>query len=163
MKVWKFVLVTAVLVSLVLGLNGRVLAVISITVTGSWSETIDASDLQAGAGSDLNSTYESGSSQVSIDISGTAGGGDDWRVDVKKVDTIWHGNLTLWVKRTSAGTGGSVSGGTFYQPVGGTDSSFFNGSDDVSGIEVQLQLTGVSVSVPPNTYTTTVTYTVVDT
>lgn len=146
-----------------MAIDKKVQAQISITVTGDWSETIDASDLQAGAGSDLIDTYESASDAVSINISGTTGAGDNWRVDVKKVDTNWHGNFILYVKRTSDGTGGTVSGGTSYQQVTDTYQSFFSGSDDVSGINVQLKLSGVSIQIPPDIYTTTVYYTVVDT
>ncbi len=136
---------------------------ISITLTGGWSETIDENDLQAGAGSDLIDTYESDSDAVSISISEATGAEDTWRVDVKKVDTNWHGNFILYVKRTSDGTGGSVSGGTSYQQMTDTYQSFFSGSDDVSGINVQLKLSGVSIQIPLDIYTTTVYYTVVDT
>lgn len=133
---------------------------ISITVTGSWSETIDESDLQGGAGSDLIDTYESAANAGIIDISATIG---DWGLDVKKVDTNWHGDFHLYAKRTSDGTGsGSISGGDTYQEVTNTDASFFSGNDDRSNVDIQLQLTGVSIQVPPDIYTTTVYYTVSD-
>lgn len=139
-------------------------APISITVTGDWSETINASDLQAGAGSDLISTYESVSNAVSIDISGTAGVSDNWRVDIKKVDSVWHNSFHLYVKRTSDGAGsGSVSGGASYQEVTDIDQSFFSGDNDRSNINVQLKLDGVSIQIPPDNYATTIYYTVVDT
>ena len=137
---------------------------IDIAVAGSWSETINAFDLISGAGSDLTDSYESAPDAVSITISGAAGVLlNAWRIEVKKVDTNWHGDFILWVRRTSDGTGGAVSGGTPYQQVTDTDSPFFNGSGDVSGIKVQLKLSGVSLQVHPDTYTTTVCYTVVDT
>jgi len=141
-------------------LCSRAAASISITVTGSWSETIDASDLVAGAGSDLISTCQSAADAVSIDTTETSG---NWGLDVKKVDTNWHSNLHLYVKRTSDGTGpGSISDGDSYQEITDTDLSFFSGNGDRSNVNVQLQLTGVSVQVPPDTYTTTIYYTVTD-
>ncbi len=155
--------ILVLLIGLIL-LCSKAEAPISITVTGSWSETIDASDLQAGAGSNLNSTYESASNAVSIDISGTAGTGDNWRINVKKVDSVWHDNFNLYVKRTSDGAGsGDISGGGFYQEVDFDDQSFFSGDNDRSNINVQLKVDGVSVQVPPNNYATTIYYTVVDT
>jgi hypothetical protein len=141
--------------------TGKKIKAQDITVTGSWFLTIDASDLQAGAGSDLIDTYESASNQVTIDISSV--GGNNWRVDVKKVDTNWHSSFHLYVKRTSNGTGsggGSISGGTSYQEVTDTDQSFFSGNRNRYGINVQLKLSGVSVQIPPDTYITTVYYTV---
>jgi len=135
---------------------------IVIAVAGSWSETINASDLIAGAGSDLIDSYESATDALSISISETTGASDAWRIDVKKVDANWHSDFILHVKRTSDGTGGSVSGGTSYQQVTDTSSSFFSGSDNVSGINSQLKSSGVSIRVPPDNYTTTIYYTVVD-
>jgi len=150
--------VLALLSSLIF--RGGICWPISIIVTGNWYETIDASDLQAGAGSDLISTYESASDTVSIDISSTAG---NWGLDVKKVDDNWHSNLHLHAKRASDGTGsGTISGGDAYQEVTDTDLSFFSGSEDRSNVNVQLRLTGVSIQVPPDAYTATVYYTVSD-
>ena len=135
---------------------------IDITAVGSWSRSITSDDLVAGAGSELKGDYESAVDAVSIDISATAGASDSWRVDVKKVDTNWQGNLILYIKRTSNGTGGSISGGTAYQEVTDSNTSFFSGSDDVSGVKAQLKLSGVSVQIPIDIYTTTVYYTIVD-
>ena len=131
-----------------------------ISVIGSWSETIDENDLLAGAGTDLKNSYESPDDQVLITISGTTGG---WRVDIKKVDANWHANLALSVRRTGSGAGGSVSGGDTYTEVTATDQPFFTGSGGVSGIKAQIKLSGISIQVLPDNYSTTVYYTVVDT
>ena len=139
---------------------GGVCWAIAITVTGNWAETIDASDLLAGAGSDLRSTYESASNAGIVDISLTAG---NWALVVKKTDTNWHGNFHLYVKRTSNGSGsGTISGGTAYQEITDLDQSFFSGSNDRSNINLQLKLEGVSIQVPPDVYTATIYYTVSD-
>lgn len=136
---------------------------IDIAVTGSWALTIDASNLTGGAGTDLTDTHESASHQVTVTISTTTGNDDNWRVDVKRTDTTWHGDFTLSVKRTGDGTGGgTITGGAAYQAVATTDNAFFSGAGDRSDIPVQLRLSGVSVQVPPDTYSTTATYTVVD-
>jgi len=132
---------------------------IDITSVGNWPLTIGENDLINGAGSDLNSTYESTTYQVSLTISGTSG---SWRVDVRKVNTNWHSDLHLWVRRTGDGSGGSVSNGSVYQELTDTDQPFFTGSDDVPGITAQLKLSGMSIQVPPDTYTATIYYTVVD-
>ena len=137
-------------------------AAISITVTGAWVETIDKNDLLYGAGSALQSAYTSVSGQVLIDISGTSGSTDAWRIDIRKVDSNWNNNLHPYVMRTSDGTGGSVSGGASYQEVTDINTSFFSGSGDVTGIKVQLRLTGVSVQIPLSSYSAVIYYTVVD-
>jgi hypothetical protein len=141
---------------------GAAWAQISISTSGSWSRSVGASDLTAGAGSDLAPAYESAAGAITVSISGTAGGADAWRIDVKKVDASWIAALRMYVRRTDSGSGGSVSGGTTYQQVTDADLSFFDGAGDVSGIGLQVQVGGVSVSVPPAPYATTVYFTVVD-
>jgi len=136
-------------------------AQMTISATGNWSPSIGEADLQSGAGSDLISTYESNSDQVSITIGGASG--KSWRVDVKRTNVVWNDDLTLSIQRTGAGSGsGSILGGTTYQLIETSDSEFFSGTEDRSGIPAQLKLGGVSLQVPPNTYSTTVTYTLVE-
>ena len=136
-------------------------AAISIGVSGSWFETIDENDLVGGPGSDLQSTYESAADQVSIDIEGADS--QSWRVDVRKIDTDWHGDLGLYVRRTSDGTGdGQITGGTSYEQVTDTYQELFSGDRDRSGINLQLMLDGVSAGLPCGNYLTTVYYTVVE-
>jgi len=137
---------------------------IDITTTGSWSEYIDVDDLQSGAGSDLTDTYTSAVDEVTLDIDNTTGSSDSWRVDVSRADTDWPTGVRLYVQRTSAGTGsGSISGGGTYSEVTSSDTTFFSGAGDRTGIDIQLRITGMSLSVSPDTYLTTVTYSVVDT
>lgn len=141
-------------------------AEISIDATGDgWAETIDAADLQAGAGSDLVGAYESATDAGSLTISGTAGNDDAWRVEVRRTDsTNWHSNFILSVKRTGDGSGdGAITGGTGYQKISNeSNDTFFSGAGDRSGIPLQFKLGGMSLQVPPATYSTTITYTVVD-
>jgi hypothetical protein len=149
------------------GLLGQV---VTVDVTGSWSLTIDQTNLQAGAGSDLVSSYESATNQVMIDINKVVYGNFwdwliayNWRVDVRRSDALWDSRLNLDVRRTGNGTGmGTISGGTAYQAVSSMDQTFFSGSRRRYDIPVQLQLRNVSIDVPPNNYSTTVVYTVTE-
>jgi hypothetical protein len=138
---------------------------IDVAITGDWSVTVDASNLAACAGSDLTSIYESEINQGIISISGTASSSDAWRLDVRRSDTNWPSAFALYVRRTGAGTGngGIISGGSEYQAVGTSDSSFFSGTGERSGVNLQLKATGVSLTVTPGTYSTSIVYTVVDT
>jgi len=142
-------------------------AEVGVTVTGSWSETVDESNLTAGPGSNLTSEYESSSSEFRIRIQGfgtNRRNPNSWRVDVRRSDATWHANLSVLVRRTSNGSGtGSISGGTSYQAVTGTDQTFFQGSNNRNGVRVQAKVGGVSLSVPPNTYRTSIVFTIVDT
>jgi len=139
-------------------------AAMDIMGSGMWSPTIGASDLTAGAGSNLTGSYQSNSDQVLISISNTMGYDDNWRVDVRRSDTNWHSNFVLSVRRTGDGTGGGlIAGGGSYQSVGISDGAFFSGAGDRSDITIQLEISGVSIQIPPATYSTSIIFTVVDT
>jgi hypothetical protein len=137
---------------------------IDLSATGGWNETVNELDLISGAGSNLVDTYESTTEATNITISNCTDDSDNWRVDVRRVDEGgWHGDFTLYVKRTSEGAGsGSISGELFYIEITFTDTPFFSGSGDRSNINIRYQLTGMSIDVSPNNYHTTVIFTVVD-
>jgi hypothetical protein len=137
---------------------------IDITATGGWSRTVNQSDLVSGPGSQLVDTYESGLDHTSIDIVNTVDKRDDWRVDVRRIDGGgWHGDFTLYAKRTSNGVGpGSASGGLSYMEITTTDTELFSGAGNLNHIDVQYQLTGMSITVLPASYNTTIIFTVVD-
>ncbi|MHB9132148.1 MAG: hypothetical protein ACYDBB_13825 [Armatimonadota bacterium] len=128
----------------------------SIVRSGSWSPT---PVLLAGAGSHLQSTYESVGDEISLTISGTSG---NWQVAVRATNILWDNSLHLFVKRSGNGTGGSVSGGTSYIEIIPTDTLLFTGSGDTADITIQLKVTGVSVWTPVSAYATTITYTLTD-
>lgn len=139
-------------------------AAMDIAAAGTWSPTAGPSDLIAGAGSDLTSSYQSISDQLLLAISNTSGNDDNWRVDVRRSDTNWHASFVISVKRTGDGIGGgSIAGGSAYQSAGVSDAAFFSGAGDRDGIPIQLQISGVSVQIPPDTYSTAIIFTVVDT
>ena len=130
-----------------------------IVATGGWSLTVDSGDLIAGAGSDLTSTYESAVSATDLAITAAA----DYRVDIRRTDGTWDGDFTLSAKRTQDGSGsGSIAGGTTYQAITTTDTELFTGNSDRTGVKVQYQVEGMSVDIAPDTYSSTVTFTIVD-
>lgn len=132
---------------------------IRITVTGSWTEYIDEADLQGPPGSDLISSYESASDQVLVSID--ARWWEIWQVSMRKIDSNWHADFTLYARRTSSGTGmGGVNGGTSYLDIRNTNRSFFSGWGDRNNIDIQYRLEGVSINIEPGIYTTTIIYTV---
>ena len=134
---------------------------ISIRVSGKWTLKIDAANLAGGAGSDLLDAYETAVDAISISITKVGG---NWRLDIKRVDTLWPAAVGVYALRTSGGSGsGTITGGdSSYQPVTTTDAYFFQGSLDRSGIGVQLKVDGVSVAIPADDYATTIYYTVTD-
>ena len=130
--------------------------------SGDWSETIDASDLIAGAGTDLISQYESATAATLITISNAPETGT-WRVNARRLDSTWHNDFALYVRRTSDGSGpGTISGGAAYMELTTVDSEMFSGTKDRSDIAMQYKLSGMSVNVSPETYSSTVILTVVE-
>ena len=144
--------VFAVLAMLVLVFfSPRASFAISISASGGWSETINADDLVSGAGSDLKSSYESATDATLLTISECQNSDDTWKVNVRYSSSSWP--FTLSVKK---------SGGN-YQTITTTQADFFSGSGNTSNIALQYKLEGMSIKIAPGTYSTTITYTVVDT
>lgn len=142
---------------LILGVAIVEAGTVDITASGGWSDVIGAADLVVGAGSNIRDK-DSAPGATLLTVSGT---GYSWRVDVRRSDTSWNGNLILYARRTSDGTGsGIVFGGTSFAPVGTIAASLFSGNGSRTNIGVQYRLHS-SVSVPPGNYSTTIIYTVV--
>jgi hypothetical protein len=132
-----------------------------ITVTGDWSLTIGEADLQGGAGSDLNSQYMSASNQIIIDINNINTG---WSLYVEGAIIHWQNPMAVWIRRTGDGSGhplGYIDGGTSWQQVTLSSQLFYWGSRRRISVPVQLGLNGVSVQIPEDVYSGTITYTVI--
>ena len=134
-----------------------------IRAEGGWSDLmIDAGYLMGGAGTDLIDMYESNSDATLLDIRFPKKD-ELWRFDVRKSDTTWFSDLSLYIRRTGSGSGsGSISGGNSYIEILDMDREFFSGNGHLNNIPLQYKLSGVSVQVPPGTYSTTVIFTLVD-
>jgi len=110
-------------------------------------------------------TLEAPTDELTIDISGIHPFNQNYRVDVTKVDSTWHSNFHLYVRRTSDGSGhnkSTISAGITYQEVTDIDQTFFSGMGGKDAITIQLNLTGVSIQVLPDSYITTIYYTALE-
>ncbi|MBN2440214.1 MAG: hypothetical protein JXJ04_02680 [Spirochaetales bacterium] len=135
---------------------------LAIKVQGRWTiGNMGAAQLTGGAGSDFPGTLESTTTEISIDVTKTD---NYWEVQISKVDNPWPSIVQIWVRRTSDGSGtpSTIQGGTTYQQVTGTDSPFFSGIGDNTGITVQIKLEGVTVGMNLDDYTSTLSYTATD-
>lgn len=129
-----------------------------LTSSGDWVESINATHLVAGAGSDLQAQFESVSGVTTLTITNAPGA---WSLRVRRGGSGGHGDVTVYVKRTSSGSGsGSIAGGTAYQALTGTDEELFSGSDARSSVSLQFKLTGLSRNVSPATYLSSLIFTV---
>lgn len=135
---------------------------VSIRVGGKWNlGNLDENNLTGGAGTDFPSTWESVSDLIDIDVTKAV---DYWEVEISKVDSPWPSQVQVWARRTTDGTGSptTITGGSTYQLVTGTDQPFFSGVGDITAIKVQLKLEGVTVGMNMDDYLTTISYTVTD-
>ena len=140
-------------------------AAVDLVGVGSYTEIVNASDLTGGAGTNLTSSYESGAAQIQLSVTEIQYE-HGFRVDVRRSDVSWHASLIVSVRRTGDGTGvGTISGGLSYQAVGTSSAAFFSGTVPEGGtysrllIPVQVQVSGVSVLIPPHSYSTHVIFT----
>jgi hypothetical protein len=137
---------------------------ITISVTGSWNLLISDADLDGPPGSDLLPEYESLSDTVIISVNNQHS--INWEVDVRKSDINWHPDLHLFIRRTSSGSGNprksGIVGGLNYQEISNSDQRFFWGWGKRTNINSQLKISGISVSIPAETYTSIIWYTAIE-
>ncbi len=126
--------------------------------SGDWAKSINATDLVAGAGSDLPAQFESVSGVTTLTISNAPGA---WTLRTRVGGSGGHGSVTVYIKRTSGGSGsGSISGGTAYQALTGSDAELFSGTEARSNIALQYKITGLSSRVSPASYLSSIFFTV---
>jgi len=133
-----------------------------ITSIGGWTASIDSIDLTAGAGSDLTNQYDSSTNVTVLTIINVPPSGA-WQLNARRSDSLWDSDFSIFIKRTSDGTGpGTISGGSAYVELSTFDTQIFTGTDNRSDIAIQYRLTGMSKTISPNTYITSVIVTVVE-
>ena len=124
--------------------------------SGGWSVDISAANLINYAGSNLEPELESASGVSNLSVTNGSGG---WTVSMRK--SGGHSNVRIFVKRTSGGIGnGNISGGTAYLELTGSNTVFFTGTQNKTGISLQYKLTGLSIDIPPAVYLSSITFTV---
>ena len=129
-----------------------------LTSGGDWVASVTAANLVSGAGSDLQAQFESVSGVTTLTITNVSGA---WSLRARRSGSQWHGDVTAYVKRTSDGSGsGSISGGTAYVALASTDTEIFSGSGARGSISLQFKLTGLSKTVSPATYLSSIIFTV---
>ena len=153
----KYVLIAFLLVSVV-GFSQKV------QVLGNWSKTLKASDISS-AGSDYESSYTSKNKQSKITITPVPNSGYNrrympFKVFVHKEDIEWHPNLKIEAM-VSSNTHGNSSGRSF-QEITNNTTLFFNTLGRRKNIPIKYKITGLSVTIPAETYATEIIYTVLN-
>ncbi len=95
----------------------------------------------------------------------------NWRVEVIKTEdaTNWPESLKLYIKRNTAGNPeGNIEDGQSYVEIPtttfeGNPLIFFTGSGDIEDIDIQFQLTGISMTLPSADYTFGVEFKIIET
>ena len=172
-----------------LGLSARAQFLIT---TSSWHPTVPVSAIsEAGLDYGSTYIIESVANQTSIDMS-IGGQNNLYQLSIQKEDANWNNNLVLSVKRTShlnvsggngngnsnaggngngnAGGNGngngnssiSISGGLTYQIITNSPTSLVQATGDFTSLLLQYKLSGLSVLIPVDTYSTTIVYTLID-
>ena len=139
----------------------------TITATGTnWAISIPSI---TEAGSNYGGLYESATNQIILAVTVPLLLSNA-KVSVHyQVNPTWHNSLILSAKRTNNGTTicalCTITGGTAYQTITQTAIELFRIQAILSlasytGIHIQLQLSGVSVTIPATSYQSSVIFTV---
>lgn len=113
--------------------------------------------------SDLTIARTAGNLTISI---ANSDGCSNWQLSVSSVTINWNANLRLWVNKTNDGStfssGASIypSGTTAYQEISLIPQNFFSGVKDRLSVQISYKISGMSVLIPVQTYSSTVYYTI---
>ncbi len=140
---------------------------VTLRVDGNWTRNIGSADLTGGAGSDLQSTYNSSNdgAAISMDISKSPWWlylfvRWNWRIDVNYEIMNWHPNMQLWVRRT--GQESDIYDGMNFQQVTTNPTYFISGNRNHYNVPLEYELRGISVYIPVDQYQVTVVYTITE-
>ncbi len=157
------VLIYCVLVALPQSLSAQLV----VSQVSTWKEVVDEADLSIPyeAGADLNSTIETSTNYNQLDVLGIADA-QGWKVAVSRQDINWPAALTLHIKRNSngiaCGTCLGVDNGTShtgYLQFTNIEQDFIFGTGEVSDIDLQFKIEGISLTLEAQSYTTEIVYT----
>ena len=152
---------------LLIALASQANAQLVVSQQSNWQNELDATDLSIPeeAGADLSSVIESSSNYNQLDILNVANS-QNWKITVSKTDINWPGAFIPYVQRTGNGTpcgtcagvntGTSVSG---YLQITNLEQDFIFGGGEVTGIDLQFRIEGISLTVDADNYSTEITFT----
>lgn len=148
---------------------------LNITSPLNWELVMDEQDVSQ-AGEDVPSSMQSASDETIMMIEGRPAwwnpnhpnhikfceqrGRCDWQVEIERADNNWHSNLKLMVRRTSGPN--NVYEGNLWREIHSYPEFFFWGQGNAENIHIQYEISGISVTIPADTYSTQVYYTVSD-
>lgn len=136
------------------------------SASGNWSSNVPASTITE-AGENYNSNWESLANQTIISLVWLR----NYTVKVKRTDVSWNTNLSIWIRKTYDGISvlgtATPAGLSNYMQLLTTDQTLFTTSTGVGipGLgsalfHVQYEIRGLSVTLPAQSYSTTITYTI---
>jgi len=131
---------------------------------GNWTKELKSSDITS-AGDDYNQFYLSGTKQTKISITPVPNSKYNkkympFKVFVSREDMEWHSDLVIEAKLTSTKHGNSS--GTNFQVITNNSTLFFNTVGSKNDLPVQYKISGLSVTIPAETYSTEIIYTVLN-
>lgn len=141
-------------------ISGSLFGQINVTVTGSWIIPIGESDIST-IGNDYPAAFTSTDNQTTLFLD-PKNKNKSIYVYVTRSDIAWHNNLTLKIRHTS--TNINIIGGSSFTTITNSQSPvtpLFNWKGDFITIPLQYEITGISVLLPVASYSTIITYTVI--
>ena len=127
---------------------------------GPWNSTIDAGDLEAGAGSEFNSPVAIDVLVSTLAISGTGGGNWNVKVSLTGEGAEWLSGVSIAVKRGGDSDDNDISGGLTYRVLTSSPEVFFSGTGDYESIEILLRVEGFDIHARPDEYNLGIRYTI---
>lgn len=156
------------LFGLLIFLQTEVQGQLVISQVSTWRQSLDASNLSIPdeAGADLNPVLETPTNFNQLDILNMAAS-QGWKITVSKQDMNWPSAFVPYLQRTDDGIPCATCSGvnTFmsvpgYMEITDMEQDFIYGAGEVTDIDIQFKVEGLSLAVDAENYATEVIFTI---
>ena len=135
-----------------------------------WNVRLSENDLRAGEDFVSTLTSDEDQSKVTIEV-GPANFYymffNSWSLSVERSGGKWDNDLELYIRRTGSGQSAgfffaNISGGESFVRINRSSREFFRGNGYRYDVPIQLEIRGISLTIPTDTYSTDLIFTVLD-
>ncbi len=154
--------ITRALLVLILWLTPNICFGQYISITPVGNSNIDITNINE-AGKGYPNNYTTGKKKAKMSVSfnnASKNQNQKWQVLISKDDSFWDDELQIWIKGKKIN--GVTSGFNQFKQVKNYDIDFLGGKGKVNDIQIEFEIRNISVTIPAESYSTELVFTVIE-
>lgn len=155
---------------LILAFSSLISQELTMSPLSDWNIRLSENDLRAGEDFMSTMTSDEDQSKITIEV-GPANFYymfiNSWSLSVERSGGKWDNDLDLFIRRTGSGQSAgfffsNISGGESFVQINRSSREFFSGNGYRYDVPIQIEIRGISLTIPTDTYSTDLIFTVLD-